>query len=101
ADRGVRTYSTADGQQLPVRHTVFNREKQNIVAHTFFCLQEDKSHVNESRPDLLLTGGAQPDWGFRGRSEIVKKGVRNLGQQVLEVVIVSATGLSDEAAEQE
>jgi len=100
ADLGVRTYTTADGQQLPIRHTVFNREKQNVVAHTFFCLQEDKSHVNESRPDLLVTGGAQPDWGLRGRTEIVRKGVRNLGQQVLEIVIVSASGLSDQAAEE-
>ena len=99
-DHGVRNYVTADGEALPVRHITFARDKQNVVAHTFFCLEEDKSHVNEPRPDLLVTGGAQPDWSFRGRTEVVKNGVRNLGQQVLEVVMLSAAPMSDEAAEQ-
>ena len=85
---------------LPVRHISFARDKLNVVAHTFFCLQEDKSHVNEPRPDLLVSGGAQPDWSFRGRAEVVRNGVRNLGQQVLEVVMVSAPPMDDEAAEQ-
>jgi len=67
-----------------VRHISFARDKQNVTAHTFFCLEEDKSHVNGPRPDLLVSGGAQPDWSFRGRTEVVKNGVRNLGQQVLE-----------------
>src|SRR5205085_4482844 len=52
-DRGVRVYPSANGVGLPVRHITFNRESQHIVAHTFFCLEEDKSHRNEPRPDLL------------------------------------------------
>jgi exosortase len=99
-DRGVRNYSTQDGTSLPIHHITFNQTARHAVAHTFFCLQEDKLHENEPRPDLAVTGGAQPDWGLIGRTEVVKNGVRNLGQQVLEVVILTGPAMTDEIAEE-
>ncbi|MEY2486338.1 MAG: hypothetical protein QOH39_1986 [Verrucomicrobiota bacterium] len=99
-DRGVRNYSTQDGTSLPIHHITFNQAARHAVAHTFFCLQEDKLHENEPRPDLAVTGGAQPDWGLIGRTQVVKNGVRNLGQQVLEVVILTGPAMTDEIAEE-
>jgi exosortase len=100
ADSGAKNYTTRDGILLPVRHIAFAQEGRRGIAHTFFCLQEDKVHAEEARPDLELAQGVQPDWSIRGRTEAVKNGVRNLGQQVLEVVIVSAQPLDDAAAEE-
>ena len=100
ADRGAKNYVARDGTVLPVRHIAFKREGRRGVAHAFFCLQEDKVHSEEPRPDLELAQGVQPDWSMRGRTEAVKNGVRNLGQQVLEVVILSAQPLDDGMAEE-
>ena len=100
ADRGAKNYVARDGTVLPVRHIAFKREGRRGVAHAFFCLQEDKVHSEEPRPDLALAQGVQPDWSMRGRTEAVKNGVRNLGQQVLEVVILSAQPLDDGKAEE-
>jgi hypothetical protein len=101
ADRGVRNYKGVNGVMLPARHITFTRDGYNVVAHTFFCLQEDQSHPNEPRPDLEVKGGAQPDWSMHARTQMVKNGVRNLGQQVLEVVILTPSSVSDDAAEEE
>ena len=100
ADSGAKNYATRDGIMLPVKHIAFAQEGRRGVAHTFFCLQEDKVHPQEPRPDLELAQGVQPDWSIRGRTEVVKHGVRNLGQQVLEVVILSAQPLDANAAEE-
>jgi exosortase len=99
ADRGTKTYSARDGVALPARHVTFKQEGSNAVVHTFFCLQEDKIHREEARPDLQLVEGVQPDWSAEARLLAVRNGIRNLGQQVLEVVFLTPRPIDDEAAE--
>jgi hypothetical protein len=49
----------------------------------------------------LQISGAHPkrDWWFRGRFRVVFNGVRNLGQQVMELIFVSPREVSDANAE--
>jgi len=100
ADRGTKTYQSGAGVPLAVRHITFKQGAANAVAHTFFCLHEDRLRPNEARPDLELAAGIQPGWSFRERVRMVRHGIRNLGQRVLETVLISATPMDDGAAEQ-
>lgn len=63
-------------------------------------IQEDLRRPSEARPDLELAAGLQPDWSLAGRWRVVRNGVRNLGQQVLEVVIVTPSAVDDAAVRQ-
>ncbi|HEX8490688.1 MAG TPA: hypothetical protein VF626_06700, partial [Chthoniobacterales bacterium] len=100
ADRGAKTYFTRANIPIAARHVTFKQSRGNALAHTFFCLQEDKINPNEPRPDLDLAAGVQPGWSLRGRVRVVRNGIRNLGQQVLEVVLVSSPPMDDQAAEE-
>jgi exosortase len=100
ADRGAKTYFTGDNIPIAARHVTFKQSRGNGVAHTFFCLQEDKINPNEPRPDLQLAAGVQPGWSMEGRLRVVKNGIRNLGQQALEVVLVSSPPMDDQVAEE-
>jgi hypothetical protein len=99
ADRGAKTYFTPDKIPITARHVSFRQSRGNAVAHTFFCLQEDKINPNEPRPDLELATGVAPSWSMQARLRVVRNGIRNLGQQVLEVVLVSSPPLDDQTAE--
>jgi exosortase len=87
----VRSVEVADGFILPFRRVDFEKENTRgpVFARTFFCLQEDR-RTSEARPDLALPPGIQPDWALAARWHAVRDGVRNMGQQVLELVIMSA-----------
>jgi exosortase/archaeosortase family protein len=100
ADLGARSYQGQGDISIPARHVTFRQAQGNAIAHTFFCLQEDKINRHETRPDLLLAEGVQPDWSFDARLRTVRNGIRNLGQQVLEVVFVSREDLGREPAEE-
>ncbi|MEY2518680.1 MAG: hypothetical protein QOF24_439 [Verrucomicrobiota bacterium] len=99
ADRGAKTYLAREEIPIVARHITFRQGNGNAVAHTFFCLQEDKTHADAPRPDLQLAEGVQPDWSIKARFRTVRDGVRNLGQQVLEVIFVSSQPMDDQAAE--
>ncbi len=101
SDRGVAQYAVERGFSVPFRHVAFVHRRSGAVAHTFFCLQEDELHPTEPRPDLQISNGFQPraDWSFRGRAHVVFNGVRNMGQQVMELIFVSSPEVDDGAAE--
>jgi hypothetical protein len=101
SDRGVAQYAVERGFSVPFRHVAFVHRRSGAVAHTFFCLQEDELHPTEPRPDLQISNGFQPraDWSFRGRAHVVFNGVRNMGQQVMELIFVSSPEVDDAAAE--
>ncbi|MFN2475206.1 MAG: archaeosortase/exosortase family protein [Chthoniobacterales bacterium] len=99
-DRGPGDFAAGD-LRVPFRRVAFRKGAGNVIAHTYFCLQEDLRRPTEDRPDLQLAAGTQPDWSITGRARVVRNGVRNLGQQVLEVVIVSSGPMSDEEADRE
>jgi exosortase len=101
SDRGLTSYAIAPDLSLLFHHLVFEDARTDTKAHTFFCLQEDELRPNEPRPDLQVSGGAQPDWGLAGRSRVVRDGIRNRGQQIIEVVLLSHEPLSDQQAESE
>jgi hypothetical protein len=100
ADHGAKVYKIDNNISLAARHITFKQPSGRAIAHTFFCLQEDAADPDEPRPDLLVAQGKQPDWGVAARTHVVREGVRNLGQQVLEIVITSAQPLDDAAAEE-
>ncbi len=100
-DRGLAEYD-AGTLRVPFRRVSFRKQGGgSTTAHTFFCLQEDLRRPTEERPDLQLAAGTQPDWSFAGRARVVRNGVRNLGQQVLEIVLVNPARMSDEEADRE
>jgi exosortase len=99
ADLGAKNYPGPGNTSIIARHVTFKQGHGNSVAHTFFCLQEDKIHRQEARPDLLLAQGIQPDWSLEARMRVVREGIRNLGQQVLETVLISSAPMDDAAAE--
>jgi exosortase len=101
SDLGLKNYPVSENLTLPFHHLVFADERGGMMAHTFFCLQEDELKPNEPRPDLEISGGAQPDWGLAGRSRVVLNGARNRGQQILEVVLISSRELDNGAVEKE
>jgi exosortase len=81
-----QTNLQAGGVELPFRHERF--ESGSKILHVFYCLWSDRRAPNES---------AQAQDGSRSsRLEAVLAGKRNLGQQVLEIVIQGPDS-SDEA----
>ena len=100
ADLGLKNYPAQNRLALTARHISFRHETSNAIAHTFFCLQEDKSHSGENVPGRPVIGVAQSEWSAGARLRTVKQGLRNLGQQVLEVAIITAAPMSDQAAEE-
>ncbi len=100
ADRGLKNYAAGSGIVVPAHHAVFTQGTGNVTVHTFFSLQEDKVRPDEARPDLELAPGIQPDWSVRARLQMVRRGVRNLGQQVLEFVLLSNHPMDDRTAEE-
>jgi exosortase len=99
-DFGSKNYSAGGGISIAARHVSFRQNQTNAVAHTFFCLQEDRIHPSEARPDLLLAQGVQPSWSLSARTRVVRDGIRNLGQQVLEFVLLSNHPMDDRSAEE-
>lgn len=97
-DSGVREMNAGTDLRLPFREVSFERINGGTVAHTFFCLYEDR-RTGELRPDLALAAGLQPDWSFPARWRAVRDGVRNMGQQVLEFALLTPERISSEQAE--
>jgi hypothetical protein len=88
-DGGTRLYPISSNLALPFRHFAFARETgvagREVFAHAFFCLREDWTRSNESDPGA----GELSDWSIADRVRAVRTGLRNLGQQVVEFIIVT------------
>jgi exosortase len=99
SDRGIVNYAVERDFSVPFWHIVFGRNDSGMIAHAFFCLQEDKLHPTEPRPDLQISNRSQRGWSFQGRSRVVFNGVRNLGQQAMELIFVCPKKVSDATVE--
>jgi exosortase len=99
SDAGTKTYVARDGVTLPTRHITFKQDNGNAIVHTFFCLQEDETHADEESI-LKNATGIQPSWSRKARIRVVRNGVRNLGQQVLEVAFINPEPVADATAEE-
>ena len=60
----------------------------------------EEPHSASLQLDFQLAEGVQPDWSLEGRTRVVRNGVRNLGQQVLEFVLIGPRELSAAEAEE-
>ena len=96
----TQTYFVNDHLSLPFRRVDFVQTNGGVTAHTFFCLQEDR-RTNEARPDLELPAGIQPEWSFPARWRAVRDGVRNMGQQVMELIILAPAQVDEATVDQQ
>jgi hypothetical protein len=93
-------YFVNDQLSLPFRRVNFVQPHSGVTAHTFFCLQEYR-RTNEARPDLELPAGIQPEWSFPARWRAVRDGVRNMGQQIIELIILAPSQVDEAAVSQQ
>jgi hypothetical protein len=94
ADTGVRTYPVGNSFALPFRHFEFRHgtsgNSTQRMAHVFYCLSEDRvPSSSAARSKLQQMAGAHSTWTRNERIRQVLEGRRHLGQQVMEVVLVS------------
>ncbi|MEO7931650.1 MAG: exosortase/archaeosortase family protein [Chthoniobacterales bacterium] len=102
-DRGVKYYEAAPGLKLPFRHFGFIHSQGRSVkyAHAFFCLQADKVSARENplAANNEVAGSSLGDWNIYDRIRMVREARRDLGQQVMEIVITTDREVGGEAAE--
>jgi len=94
ADNGVRQYSAAPSFVLPFRHFEFRhgtkQDPAQQVAHAFYCLWEDRAPLGTVTVSRLPQMTTSPSTWTRGeRVRAVLEGRRHLGQQVMEVVLLT------------
>ena len=103
ADAGVRTYPITGELALPFRHFSFARDKSEasqLFAHAFFCVHEDFVRPTQNQSLQFDPNSQLPsDWLFSDRWNVVREGLRNPGQQVLEMVFVSQNEIPESNAE--
>jgi exosortase len=103
SDAGVRGYRANEEVALPFRHFRFVRRvsgSREIFAEAFFCQREDR--VPPGEPDRFdATAGSTGNWMRDDRVRVVREGLRNQGQQVLEVVLLTPNEMGNDAAEAE
>jgi hypothetical protein len=91
-DNGLRLYDTGPNLALPFRHFEFVRKRRgpfehDQFAHTFFCLQQDwLDGKNSTGARTALASNKSRDWGVAARVRAVEDGLRDLGQQTLELI---------------
>jgi exosortase len=94
ADTGVRSYPVGGSFALPFRHFEFRNHISGSsvqqIAHAFYCLSKDRVPSNVAADSKLQMAGAPSTWTRGERIRQVLEGRRHLGQQVLEVVFISA-----------
>lgn len=99
-DYGVRSYPVADGGSIPFRHFSFLQGdgKAAATAHAFFCQREDRVPP-AAKDGFDVTTGGLGEWGRWDRLRVVREGLRNQGQQVLEIVLLTANQLDGSGAQ--
>jgi hypothetical protein len=101
ADNGVRVYHPTDTLALPFRHFTFARDggARPLYAHAFFCLGEDKVNPATSRSAFDPSEQSPTDWKPSDRWRVVREGLRNPGQQVMQLIFLTPSQLGPEQAE--
>ena len=102
-DAGIRSYRVTNDFSLPFRHFIFTQQGpvgRSRYAHAFFCLREDRVR-SESDASLAREEFAQEptEWSRRERLNLVTQGRRHLGQQVMELVLVTREEVRADEAE--
>jgi exosortase len=103
ADHGVRDYSARKELALPFRHFTFLRSfpgQPDLFAEAFFCMHEDSVRAEENSSARFDPNSRRPtDWVFADRYRVVREGLRNPGQQVMEVIFITGKEIGGADAE--
>jgi exosortase len=94
ADRGVRNYPVAGSFTLSFRHFEFRHPTPENsapqIAHAFYCLSEDRMPAAAGPGSKLpQMATAHSTWTRNERIRQVLEGRRHLGQQVIEIIVLS------------
>jgi exosortase/archaeosortase family protein len=94
----IESFRISPGRSLAFRRFTFGHiesKETPVRAHAYYCLHEDRVHAAEKdRQDLYS------NWDLADRWRVVKDGIRNLGQQVLEVIILAPAGVDEKVIDQ-
>jgi exosortase len=97
----LKDYPVQDNLSLPFRRFDFVKETPTGVAlhaAAFFTLHEDVSYESERASDD--NAGFYSNWDWADRWRVVRNGIRNRGQQALELIMVEPE-INEPAVEQE
>ncbi|MBA3960668.1 MAG: exosortase/archaeosortase family protein [Chthoniobacterales bacterium] len=100
-DDGVRNYAISNELKLPFRHFRFTRKAgdgHSIFVQAFFCEHEDRALLGTA-DQSEATSGTTLDWNRSDRVRVVRQGMRNQGQQVMELVVMTPNEISRADAE--
>jgi exosortase len=89
-------YRIDANHSLPFRTFHFVKENGDgkpVLATAFFTLHEDVAQEAEGES----TAGLYSNWDWNDRWRVVRNGIRNRGQQVLEMIMVTPAQMSDSA----
>jgi exosortase/archaeosortase family protein len=104
ADHGIASYPAGTNFSLPFRHFTFVREtidnQRPLFADAFFCLGEDAVRDGQTSGSALLEPNRPSSWEREARWRVVRDGIRNPGQQVMQFIIVSPRETSSSKVEQ-
>ena len=102
-DHGIRDYRAADQLTLPFRHFSFGHDTslgyRPAFAHAFFCLREDKVSPSGNTGRDFDPKKPPTNWVASDRWRVVRDGIRNPGQQVMEFVLITREEVGREEAE--
>jgi exosortase len=96
----VVNYRIDANHSLPFRTFHFIKENgasTPIRATAFFTLHEDVAHPGEGDSGA----GMYSNWDWADRWRVVRNGIRNRGQQVLEMIMVTPPQVGDSAVEEQ
>ncbi|MFN2623982.1 MAG: exosortase/archaeosortase family protein [Chthoniobacterales bacterium] len=102
-DYGIRSYRVTENFSLPFRHFLFSQSGtpgRQRFAHAFFCLREDRVRKDTDASLAREEFAQEPsEWSRQERVNLVREGRRHLGQQVMEMVLLTREKVSSEEAE--
>jgi hypothetical protein len=96
----VENFEIGENSSLPFRRFDFvkqNESQSPLRATAFFTLHEDVAHQTED--EEAAAAGLYSNWDWADRWRVVRNGIRNRGQQVLEIIILHPAE-SDETEQQ-
>jgi hypothetical protein len=90
----IRNFEITSGRSLPFHRFEFVRPNgHDLHATAYFTLHEDVAHETELGTDAAA--GLYSNWDWPDRWRVVRNGIRNRGQQVLEVINVTTSPTSE------
>jgi exosortase len=98
----IENVTVGPGRSLPFHRFEFvksNGGGKPLRATAFFTLHEDVAHETENSVDAAA--GLYSNWDWPDRWRVVRNGIRNRGQQVLEFIVINPANTDSNQAEQQ